>query len=116
MEERPVKAFYRATKRYPPTDKDYVTRQQRQGAPRLGTPVDVRESWDALSFYDSIEGIERQIRQIPAIGRHIVRYDIPEGSGITWIATHPAGHYDIRDDTEILKACLVDRVGYGDDV
>lgn len=116
MEQRPAKTFYRATKRYPPTDKDYVTRQERQGDPPPGTPQEVRESWDALSFYDTIEGIEWQIRQIPAIGRHIVRYDIPEGFGITWKETHPPGHFDIRGDREFLKQCLVERVGYIDDV
>jgi hypothetical protein len=116
VEQRPAKTFYRATKRYPPTDKDYVTRQERQGDPRPGTPQEVRESWDALSFYDTIEGIEWQIRQLPAIGRHIVRYDIPEGFGITWKETHPPGHFDIRGDREFSKQCLVDRVGYIDDV
>jgi hypothetical protein len=113
--ERPVKTFYRATKRYPPTDKDYLTRQERQGNPPPNVPQEVRDSWDALSFYDTFEGIERQIRLVPAIGRHIVRYDIPEGSGITWNETQPPGHFDIRGDKELLKQCLVDRVGYIED-
>jgi hypothetical protein len=116
VEERSVRTFYRATKRYPPTDKDYVTRLERQGAPPSDMPQEMRDSWDALSFYDTIEGIEWQIRQVPAIGRHIVRYDIPEGIGITWTETHPPGYYDIRGDKEILKECLVGRGEYVDDV
>ncbi len=116
MDDRPVRTFYRATKRYPPTDKDYLTRQERQGDPPANLPPDVRDSWDALSFYDTIEGIERQIRLVPAIGRHIVRYDIPENIGIIWAETQPPGHFDIRGDRDLLKACLVDRVGYIDDV
>lgn len=112
MAERPVKTFYRATKRFPPTDKDYVTRQERQGDPPPEVSREIRESWDALSFYDSLEGIERQIRRVPAIGRHIVRYDIPDGIGITWTETQPPGHFDIRGDKELLKQCMVDRVGY----
>jgi hypothetical protein len=113
--ERPVKTFYRATKRYPPTDKDYLTRQERQGNPPPNVPQEVRDSWDALSFYDTFEGIERQIRLVPAIGRHIVRDDIPESSGITWNETQPPGHFDIRGDKELLKQCLVDRMGYIED-
>lgn len=115
MEVRPVKTFYRATKRCPPTDKDFVTRQERQGDPPPGTPEEVRASWDALSFYDTIEGIKWQIRQLPAIGQHIARYDIPEGIGITWTATSPPGHFDLRGDMGVLKECLVDCVGYVDD-
>ena len=81
MTERRVKTFYRATKRYPPPDKAYVTHQERQGDPPPEVSREIRESWNALSFYDSVGGIERQIRLVPAIGRHIVRYDIPEGIG-----------------------------------
>jgi hypothetical protein len=115
VEERPVKSFYRATKRNPPTDKDFITRQERQGDPPPGTSEEVRESWDALSFYDTIEGLERQIRQLPAIGRYICRFDVPEDIGITWKETHPPGHYDLRGNKELLKACFVDCVGYVDD-
>jgi hypothetical protein len=116
VEERPVKTLYRATKRYPPTEKDYITRQERQGDPPPGAPEEVSESRGALSFYDTIEGPELQIRQVPAIGRYIVRYDIPEGIGITWKETQPPGHFDIRGDKEALKECLVDWVGYVDEV
>ena len=115
MAERPVKTFYRACKTNPPTDKDFVTRQERQGDPPPGTSEEVRESWDALSFYDTVEGMERQIRRVPAIGRHIFRFDIPEGVGITWTETHPPGHFDLRGDKEILKQYLAGHVGYVDD-
>jgi hypothetical protein len=116
VEGRSVRTFYRATKRNPPTDKDYVTRQERQGDPPPSVSDEIRESWDALSFYDSIEGIEQQIRRVPAIGRHIFRYDIPEGIGVTWKETSPPGHYDIRGNKERIKQCLVGYVGYVDDV
>ena len=62
MEARPARIFYRATKRYPPTDKDYVTRQERLGNPPEDIPQEVRKSWDALSFFDSEEALERPLR------------------------------------------------------
>ena len=116
MEERPARDFYRATKRYPPTDKDYVTRQERLGDPPEDLAEEVRTSWDALSFFASVETLEQQIREIPAIGRYMCHYRIPEGVGITWEETTPPGHFDVRGDKEVLKECLVDCVGYVDDV
>lgn len=112
MEERPVRTFYRATKRNPPSDSDYLTHQEKRGDPKPDLPEHVRRSWDALSFYDSVEGIKHQMQLVPAIGKFIARYDIPDGVGITWEQTHPPGHYDIRGDKEVLKKYLVDCVAY----
>jgi hypothetical protein len=112
VEKRTVKTFCRATKRNPPTGKDYVTRQDRQGDPPPGVDEETQRSWDALSFYDSIEGIKGQIRLVPSIGKFIARYDIPEGVGITWEETSPPGHYDIRGDAEEIAQYLVDCVAY----
>ena len=75
----------------------------------------MRKSWDALSFFDSVDALERQIREIPAIGRYMCRYDVPEGADVTWEATAPPGHFDLRGDKEVLKASLVECVGYVDD-
>ncbi|MGH2616744.1 MAG: hypothetical protein ACRDJC_16035 [Thermomicrobiales bacterium] len=116
MEARPARIFYRATKRYPPTNKDYITRQERLGDPPEDEDEEVRKSWDALSFFDSVEALEQQIREIPAIGRHMCRYRIPENAGITWEASGNPGHFDLRGDKEVLKECLVDCVGYVDDI
>lgn len=112
MESRPVRTFYRATKKYPPTEKDYVTRQERLGDPPLELAEAIRRSWDALSFFGDVEGLEQQIRELPAIGRYMCRYDIPEDAGITWEQSGREGHYDLRGDKQVLKGCLVDCVGY----
>lgn len=37
----------------------------------------------------------------------IVRYDIPEGSGVPYEPTPPPGHYDIRGNLDELRSCLV---------
>jgi hypothetical protein len=69
-----------------------------------------RAPWDALSFYDSVEGVRQQAREVPGIGKYIVRYDIPEGVGITWTPSLGPGHDDIRGDKETLKRCLTNEV------
>jgi hypothetical protein len=55
VEERPVRTFYRATKRYPPTDKDYLTRQERQGAHMKYTLWDIETSNQFGQFEDEAE-------------------------------------------------------------
>ena len=44
------------------------------------------------------------------LGNMIVRYDIPDGSGITWEQSGEPGHYDLRGDAEELKHYLADVV------
>jgi hypothetical protein len=111
VEDRPKKTFYRACKTNPPTDKDYVLLFERKGHPSPELPEELRASYYAFSAYDSVAGLKEQIRQIPGMGRHIFRYDIPEGSGITWKQTLGPGHYDLFGDKEDLKRYLVGYVG-----
>lgn len=113
MEARLVKTFYRATKTNPPTDRDYVLLAERKGPPSPDLPEEVRQSYYAFSAYDTIAGLKEQARQIRGMGRHICRYVIPEGAGITWKQTLAPGHYDLWGDKEELKRYLV---GYVCDV
>lgn len=113
MDERPVKTFYRAIKTIPPTDKDYVLLFERKGHPSPDLPEEVRNSYYAFSAYDNITGLQEQARRIRGMGRHIYRYDIPEGAGIVWKQTIAPGHYDLWGDKETLKQYLV---GYVCDV
>jgi hypothetical protein len=46
------------------------------------------------------------------LGNHIVRYDIPDGSGITWEQSGEPGHFDVRGDKEELKGDLADFVAH----
>lgn len=107
MEDRPVKSFYRVTKTDPPTDDDYLTPLERFGPPPDDADPERRESWDAFSAFDTPEGAIRTARRFRRLGRHIFRYDIPEGIGITWEQTIEPGHFDLRGDKEVLKRCLV---------
>jgi hypothetical protein len=105
-EQRRVRSFYRVAKNYPPMDQDYVTRQERDGDPPAHLSREIRRSWDALSAYDSEEGARRQAQRFPKLGRFIVRYDVPEGAGVTWEQTLGPGHYDLRGDKDELKRYL----------
>ena len=49
------------------------------------------------------------MRQVD-FGTYIVRYEIPEGVGITWEETLEPGHYDLQGDKDVLKSCLADFV------
>jgi hypothetical protein len=97
-------------KKLPVRDRDYLTPQEARGDPPEHLSEEQKASWDALSFYDSVEGVRQQARQVPGIGKYIVRFDIPEGIGITWTPSLGPGHYDIRGDKETLKRCLTDEV------
>lgn len=101
-----IRSFYRIVKKNPPTDRDYVTPQERRGDPPTELPEDQRRSWDALSFYDSEAGARAQAVQVPGIGKFIARYDIPLDAGITWEQTLGPGYYDLRGDTAEIKRYL----------
>lgn len=114
LEGRPhpsaVRSFYRAVKKYPPADREYLTPQEGRGDPPAHLTDEQKQSWDALSFFDTEEGVRQQAREVHGIGKFIVRYDIPEDAGMTWTASLGPGHYDIRGDKETLKRCLTDYV------
>jgi hypothetical protein len=76
-----VRTFYRAVKKYPPRERDYLTPQEVRGDPPEHLAEEQRFSWDALSFFDSEVGVRQQAREVPGIGTFIVRYDIPEDAG-----------------------------------
>lgn len=110
MDDKPVRSFYRVAKRYPPDDRSYETSQEKRGDPPSEYPEEVKRSWDALSSWDSEEGARQAAVAAPRIGKVIVRYDIPEESGITWEQSMHPGHYDLRGDKEELKRYLTDVV------
>lgn len=101
-----VKSLYRVAKEYPPGDAEYLTLQEQGRKQRAGLSEEQKRSWDALSAWDSVEGARRIGCMFPKAGQFIVRYDIPEGSGVTWEQTVEPGHYDLRGDKEELKRYL----------
>jgi hypothetical protein len=112
-EPRIAISLYRIAKTYPPGDAEVLTAQERYGAPGEHIPEDVRRTWDALSAYDSEERAVKKIevarsakRRGRWLGDLVVRYDIPEGSGIRFNPSLGPGHYDIRGDVEELKRYL----------
>lgn len=77
----------------------------------MGEPPDdasdeKKRSWDALSAFDTEEGARRQAKMFTHLGNLIVRYDIPDGSEISWEPSGEPGHYDLRGEPEELKRYL----------
>jgi len=110
VDETPVHSFYRVAKRYPPGDREYLTPQDKFGDPPDHETPERMASWDGLSAYDTEDGARRAGRQFTHLGNVIVRYDIPEGAGITWTPSMAPGHVDLRGDKEALKGFLTDIV------
>ncbi len=110
MEEKSVTSFYRVSKRYPPEDRSYLTPRDKLGDPPADASEEKKRSWDALSAFDTEEGARRQARMFAHLGNLIVRYDIPNGSGIVWEQSGELGHCDLRGDAEELKRYLADVV------
>ena len=104
------RSFYRIAKSYPPGAHDYLTRQDRLGNPPKDAPEDIRRVWDALSAFDTEEGAPRQARRFPALGRFIVRYDIPPGAAVTYERTLGPGHDSFDGDRDEIHGYLADFV------
>lgn len=60
-----------------------------------------------MPYQDGIR-LKRHDKKAPLArsAKWIVRYDIPEGSGVECEPSIEPGHYDIRGDIEQLKLCL----------
>lgn len=109
--QQAVRSFFRIAKTYPPADDEYLTARQRYGDPAPKSSEAVKRSWDGLSAYDSAEGARHKAKQLKGkLGDLIVRFDVPEGSGITWVASFSGGHYDLYGGVEELKRYLSDEV------
>jgi hypothetical protein len=110
VERKSVTSFYRVSKRYPPDERSYLTPRDKLGDPPADASEEKMRSWDALSAFDTEEGARRQARMFTLLGNLIVRYDIPDESGITWEQSGEPGHFDLRGDAEELKRYLADVV------
>ena len=103
-----MRSFFRVAKYVPPIAEDYRTQRDFRGEPDPNLTEEEQWSWDAYSAFDTEEGARRQGRRIRRLGTHIVRYDIPDGSGIEVRQTFRVGHFDRRGDTDELHRYLAD--------
>jgi hypothetical protein len=108
--QKHLTSFYRVSKRYPPDERSYLTAKDKLGEPPEDASEEKKRSWDALSAFDTEEGARRQAKMFTHLGSLIVRYDIPDGSGIRWEQLGESGHFDLRGDAEELKSYLADDV------
>lgn len=111
MEQPRTRTLYRAVRTNPPTDRDYVTLQERKGNPPADLPDEQRRSWDALSFYDTADGVRRMAAEIRGPWKFVARYEIPlDVTDLSWEESIEPGHYDVRGNTETLKRCLSNEI------
>lgn len=103
--EGQVTRLYRAVEKFPPGDKEYQTPASKGRAIPPEATDDQRKSWDALSGW-STAAAAHDIAQWIRSANWIVRYDIPDGRGVTVESCGPHGHFDIRGDVELLKSYL----------
>lgn len=82
LERKSSTRFYRVSKHYPPDDRSYVTPRDKLWEPPIDASDEKKRAWDALSAFDTEEGTRRQARMFTHLGNLIVRYDIPDGSGL----------------------------------
>lgn len=103
------KSFYRIARRFPPGDREYLSYQARRGDPPEDLPRRIKDSWDALSAFESEEAARAVAAGASHLGKWIVRYDVPADSEITSTYTPEIapGHWDLRGDMEELKSYLV---------
>ena len=107
--ERTFYRFYRVAKSVPPPDDAYLTPRERGRKPRAGASAADQRSLDGFSAFDDLGEAIEQGRRIPQLGRFVVRYDIPEGGGITWEQSGKnPHHFDLLGDKDVLKRCLTD--------
>jgi len=107
VDEQPKRSLFRVAKAFPPGDDEYLSPQDKGRKQPASLTTEQRRSWDALSFWDSEAGARRVGQDFPKAGAFIVRYDIPENSGIRYEQTLEPGHYDLRGDKDELERCLV---------
>lgn len=110
MERSRTRTFYRALKKNPPTDRDFMTPREQRGEPPETLTPEQRRSWESLTFYDTKEGVRRQAASVPGIGKHVARFELPEDAGIAWEETLHPGHFDVRGDREVIKRALTEDI------
>lgn len=96
--------LYRVAKECPPSTDELRSPEEAKRKQPVTLSDEDRASWDALSLWDTEEGARRIGRKYPKAGELIVRFDIPEGSGLRCVPHGPPGHVDLRGDkAELLR-------------
>jgi hypothetical protein len=98
--------LYRVAKEYPPSADELRSPEEAKRKQPAPLSEEDRASWDALSLWDSEEGARKIGQKYPKAGSLIVRFDIPEGSGLRCVPHGPPGHFDLRGDKEELRRYL----------
>lgn len=98
--------FYRVTKRVPPEDDFYDRPREKYDIIPAGLSDEDKRAWDAWSFYTSESGARHCGEVRTHLGGWSVRFQIPEGSGLSWDKSDETGHVNIRGYKDTLGRCF----------
>ena len=96
------RSFWRIVKHNPPEESDFYS-HTRRGLRPLG--ADGAE-YDAVSVYDSLEGM-RRAQRISRIRGFIAELRIPDDAPVRWEPEGPPGHHNLWGEPETLLSYVV---------
>jgi hypothetical protein len=101
-----VRRLYRVAERFPPGQREYRSMQEAGKAPPTDASAEMLRSWTAISGWATAELAHSAARRKTS-AKWIVRYDIPDDSGILIEESLRPGHFDIFATFDQLHPYLV---------
>ncbi len=89
-----VRRLYRVAERFPPHRREYRSLQEQGVAPPADASAEMLRSWTAISGWATAQLAHSAARRKTS-AKWIVRYDIPDDSGILIEQSLRPGHFDI---------------------
>ena len=104
-----LRTFYRVVKTAPPKLEDFLSNTAKGWPPR-GVEIARPELWEGLSVYDSEANARRKARQVPVIGSHIAKVELPAETSFKYEKTGGRGHYTLWAEAQTLLDNVVEIV------
>ncbi len=104
-----ARRFYRIVRANPPTLRDFTSNAGLDRPPPNQT-AETPCLWSGPWLQATQAQARNRAHDLPRLGRHIARLDIPEGGSITWEETLGRGHYTLWGPAAEIARCLVDVV------
>jgi hypothetical protein len=101
--------LFRGVHSDPPTERDFWSNKRLGKPPRHEEISDERE-YDSLSMWDTYETMRAVCQRFPRVGTHIAELEIPDdrsSAGIEFWPSGRPGHWSVRGDPAVLRACVV---------
>ena len=100
------RVFYRIVRSDPPTALDFTSNAAR-GRPLHDPSPEALRLWDGISVNATEAQARRRARQMPMLGSHIARLDVPPDAAVrAERTTRTPGHYTLWADPAALLTCV----------